>query len=136
MTAASDRVWSDLTAISAWSGRSIVAAGEKEDARGMPDDREPMEVEAAEVERVAAAPVAHPDDDLPVVARLMVEIRSDGRRTVARGAVENTATGERVAIEARGDSPIQLAMALAKSLWQPVLGARSVVRGLLGRKKR
>ena len=102
----------------------------------MPDRDEPIEVEAAEVERVAAAPIAHPDDDLPVVARLMVEIRSDGRRTVARGAVENAATGERVAIEARGDSPIQLAMALAKSLWQPVLGARSMGRGLLGRKKR
>ncbi len=102
---------------------------------GAPPD-EPIEVPPIDVERVAAAPVAHPDDDLPVVARLMVEIRSDGRRTVARGAVENTATGERVAIEARGDSPMQLALALAKSLWQPMLGARSVVRGLLGRRER
>jgi hypothetical protein len=74
------------------------------------------------------------DDDLPVVARLMVEIRSDGKRTIARGAVEDAATGDRVAIEARGASPAQLAFALAKSLWQmPRLAVR--VRGLLGKKK-
>jgi hypothetical protein len=75
------------------------------------------------------------DDALPVVARLMVEIRSDGTRTVARGAVEDVATGQRVAVEARGASPAQLAFALAKSLWQmPRLALR--VRGLLGRGKR
>ena len=75
------------------------------------------------------------DDALPVVARLMVEIRSDGTRTVARGAVEDVATGQRVAIEARGASPAQLAFALARSLWQmPRLALR--VRGLLGRGKR
>ena len=74
------------------------------------------------------------DDDLPVVARLVVEIRSDGSRTIARGAAEDTASGQRVAIEARGDSPMQLAMALAKSMMKlPRLGARRAVRGLLGR---
>jgi hypothetical protein len=77
---------------------------------------------------------AREDDDLPVVARLVVEIRSDGRRTIARGAVEDRASGQKVAIEARGDSPAQLAMALARSLWKmPGLGARRAVRGLLGR---
>jgi hypothetical protein len=76
--------------------------------------------------------VRSPDDELPVVARLVVEIRSDGKRTVARGAVEDAASGERVAVEARGASPAQLAFALAKSLWQvPRLALR--VRGLLGR---
>jgi hypothetical protein len=74
------------------------------------------------------------DEDLPVVARLVVEVRSDGRRTVARGAVEDVATGQRVAVEARGASPAQLAFALAKSMWQlPRLALR--VRGLLGRGK-
>ena len=74
------------------------------------------------------------DDELPVVARLVVEIRSDGRRTIARGAAEDVASGQRVAIEARGDSPMQLAMALARSLVKlPGLGARRAVRGLLGR---
>lgn len=76
------------------------------------------------------------DDDLPVVARLVVEIRSDGSRTIARGAVEDAQRGERVAVEARGDSPLQLAIALARSLTQlPRLTARSAVRGLLGKRR-
>ena len=86
--------------------------------------------------------VAKPPDELeavqepPVVARLVVEIRSDGTRTIARGAVEDAQRGERVAIEARGDSPLQLAIALARSLTQlPRLTARQAVRGLLGKRK-
>lgn len=72
----------------------------------------------------------------PVVARLVVEIRSDGSRTIARGAVEDVATGQRTTLEARGDSPIQLAIALARTLTQlPRIGARSAVRGLLARRK-
>jgi hypothetical protein len=92
------------------------------------------------------------DAEPPVVARLVVEIRSDGSRTIARGAVEDVASGQRAAIEARGDSPLQLALALARSLTQlPRLtarsllsrgsspdgapSARSIVRGLLGRRR-
>lgn len=72
----------------------------------------------------------------PVVARLVVEIRSDGSRTIARGAIEDLTLGQRVAIEAHGTSPLQLAFALARSITQlPRFGARSVVRGLLGRKR-
>jgi hypothetical protein len=72
----------------------------------------------------------------PVVARLVVEIRSDGSRTIARGAIEDTATGQRTTIEARGDSPIQLAIALARSLTQlPRMATRSAIRGLLGRRR-
>ena len=63
----------------------------------------------------AAGPLVE-DADLPVVARLIVEIRSDGTRTLARGALEDVATGERVALEAKGGSPIQLAASLAGSL--------------------
>jgi hypothetical protein len=74
-------------------------------------------------------------DEPPVVARLIVEIRSDGSRTIARGALEEVASGQRTTVEARGTSPIQLALALARALTQlPRLGARSV-RGLLGRKR-
>ncbi len=81
----------------------------------------------AEVER---------SEEPPVVARLVVEIRSDGSRTIARGAIEDVSRGERVALEARGDSPIQLALALARALTQlPRLTARTAVRGLLGRRK-
>jgi hypothetical protein len=73
----------------------------------------------------------------PVVARLVVEIRSDGSRTIARGAIEDTATGQRTTIEARGDSPLSLAFALARSLTQlPRLTARSALRGLLGGRKK
>ena len=72
----------------------------------------------------------------PVVARLVVEIRSDGSRTIARGAIEDVATGQRTTLEARGDSPLQLAIQLARALTQlPRLGARSAVRGLLGRRR-
>ena len=61
------------------------------------------------------------DDDLPVVARLVIEIRSDGTRTVARGALEQAQIGEsgeadRVAIEARGGSPTALAADLLRAL--------------------
>jgi hypothetical protein len=76
------------------------------------------------------------DGEPPVVARLVVEIRSDGSRTIARGAIEDVMSGQRTAIEARGDSPIQLALALARSLTQlPRLTARAAVKGLLGRKR-
>jgi hypothetical protein len=69
----------------------------------------------------------------PVVARLMIEIRSDGSRTIARGAMEDLATGQRTQIEARGDSPLQLAFALARSLRTI---PRMTIRGLLGRSKK
>lgn len=95
------------------------------------DPRKPGDDKLA-VPADAEVEVRPADDDLPVVARMVVEIRSDGKRTVARGAVEDAATGERIAVEARGASPVQLAFALAKSLWQvPRLALR--VRGLLGR---
>ena len=64
------------------------------------------------------------DDDLPVVARLVIEIRSDGTRTVARGGLEQAAlpgmpgtdAPERVAIEARGGSPAALAADLLRAI--------------------
>lgn len=86
-------------------------------------------------ELVTAPPAGELQPEPPVVARMIVEIRSDGSRTIARGAVEDTATGQRTTIEATGSSPIQLAIALARSLTQlPRLSTRQVIRGLLGRK--
>jgi len=80
------------------------------------------------------------DDDaneLPVVARLIVEVRSDGSRTIARGGLEDVASGQRVTIDARGDTPAQLALALARSVFRlPQLAAKLRVRGLLGRPKK
>lgn len=59
------------------------------------------------------------EEELPVVARLVIEIRSDGSRTVARGALEQvTPDGApgRVAVEARGGSPAALALDLLRSV--------------------
>ncbi len=90
-----------------------------------------------DVELVKQAPGELQDThEPPVVARLVVEIRSDGTRTIARGALEDVANGQATSIEARGDSPIQLALKLARVFAQlPRLGARSAVRGLLGRRR-
>ena len=74
------------------------------------------------------------DDDLPVVARLVVEIRSDGRRTVARGAIEDVSSGVKTAVVARGESPVRLAVDLARAIARlPRMAARGAVRGLLRR---
>ena len=71
---------------------------------------------------------------------MIVEIRSDGTRTVARGALEDIMSGERVKIEASGGSPIQLAASLASSLLStPFMLGRAtsaLVRNRLGRGKR
>ena len=85
---------------------------------------------------LVAAPAGALQEEPPVVARLVVEIRSDGSRTIARGALEDTVSGQRTQVEAHGSSPLQLALALARSLTQlPRLTARSAVRGLLGRRR-
>ncbi len=87
--------------------------------------------------RTSEVPADDGDDELPVVARMVVEIRSDGSRTVARGAIEDVVAGQKVAVVARGDSPLSLAMALARSLTSlPRLSARAAVRGLLTRRSR
>ncbi|MBL4688916.1 MAG: hypothetical protein JKY37_30275 [Nannocystaceae bacterium] len=84
--------------------------------------------DTALLRRDGAAPVA--DSALPVVARLVVEIRSDGSRTIARGALEDFTTEQRVAIEAEGASPLSLAIALARSLTSvPALAARRLAGG-------
>jgi hypothetical protein len=70
-------------------------------------------------------------EDLPVVARLMVEIRSDGSYTVARGAMEDAESGQRVTVEATGNNPLALALSLAKSITQVPWLARHAFRALL-----
>ena len=79
-------------------------------------------------------------DEPPVVARMIIEIRSDGTRTVARGALEDIVSGERVKIEAAGGSPMQLAASLASNLLStPFMIGRAtsaLMRNRLGRGKR
>ena len=81
---------------------------------------------ASQPDRGAHTEVAEPAEDPPVGARLVVEIRSDGLRTIARGALEDAASGERVGIDARGSSPAQLAASLARSLLTAPLLARQM----------
>ncbi len=81
------------------------------------------------------AEIAGGEGDPPVVARLVIEIRSDGTRTVARGAMEDVPTGQRALVEARGTTPMSLAAALARSmLASPTLARQAgrAVRALLG----
>jgi hypothetical protein len=72
----------------------------------------------------------------PVVARLVIEIRSDGSRTVARGMAEDALRGERVSIEAAGATPLALALSLVKQLIELPALARSFTRGFLAPKKK
>jgi len=113
-------------------------------ARGLSERRGPNGAEPYPAQEQSSTAVRAPEKDplvevgeLPVVARLIVEIRSDGSRTVARGALEDVASGERVSLEANGGSPVQLAASLAGSLITTpfALGryARDVVRQRLRR---
>lgn len=120
------------------------------------DDKSPRAVDPPEDNDDHSPIVARSSRELrqqvepPVVARLVVEIRSDGSRTIARGALEDAQRGDHVAIEARGDSPLQLAIALARALTRLPLDmargktgalgtgdtrARRGVRALLGRRR-
>ena len=86
--------------------------------------------------------IARPPDELenvdepPVVARLVVEIRSDGTRTIARGALEDTELGERVAVQAEGRTPFDLALSLGRALLQAPSFARSAARALLASRQK
>ncbi len=67
----------------------------------------------------------------PVVARMVVEIRSDGSRTIARGAVEDQQSGESAALYVEASSPIALVRELSKSLLKTPVLAKEAMRGLL-----
>lgn len=99
----------------------------------MSDERSPDSQSVSDRRELMSSDASLPaEHDLPpVVARMVVEIRSDGRRTVARGALEDLASGERVAVRADGTTPLALASALAKSLLKTPVFARQAVRALL-----
>lgn len=67
----------------------------------------------------------------PVVARMMIEIRSDGSRTIARGALQDEASGQKVSLEAQGETPAQLAAQLTRSLLSLPLTSMQLTRTLL-----
>jgi len=64
-------------------------------------------------------------EELPIVARLAIEIRSDGTRTVARGAMHDVASGQQVAIEIGSESVVQLARQLTAQVSGVVAGVLS-----------
>ena len=71
------------------------------------------------------------DPEPPVVARLVIEIRSDGSHTIARGVAEDVQQGERVEVHAEGATPLGLVLSLVKSLKDVPALARSFTKGLL-----
>lgn len=87
------------------------------------DDRRPLAPAASSDSLVS-------DEELPVVARLVVEIRSDGTRTIARGAAEDATTGEKVALRLEGSTPLALALSLMKSVADLPSLARAAVKAL------
>lgn len=74
-------------------------------------------------------------DALPVVARLVVEIRSDGTRTIARGAMEDP-EGRRVSLQAEASTPWALAKQLASAMWSMPRLPRPSLRSLLPGRRR
>jgi len=57
-----------------------------------------------------------PAGELPVVARLVVEIRSDGTTTIARAGLSDDLNRQGTMLEARGSTPLALALSLARHL--------------------
>lgn len=79
----------------------------------------PGTVDESETDRPAKAEPVSPSEAEslpPVVARLVVEIRSDGSRTVARGALEDAVSGQDVAVAVEAESPAALLGKLTRSL--------------------
>jgi hypothetical protein len=75
--------------------------------------------------------VRQAEPEPPVVARLVIEIRSDGSRTIARGMAEDVQQGERVEVHAEGRTPLQLVLSLIAALKDVPSLARSFTKGLL-----
>lgn len=67
----------------------------------------------------------------PVVARMVIELRSDGTTTIARGAIEDCTSGETVAVEARAGSPLEIPAAIAKMLLSTPVIAGDALRAAL-----
>jgi len=95
----------------------------------MPDDKKDLQT----------APTAGPLQEAkepPVVTRLVIEIRSDGSRTIARGAVEDVQSGEKVELKAEGATPFLLIASLLRSLTDvPLLAKKAASLFLPGKKK-
>ncbi len=94
--------------------------GEESEAREHRSSKEEAneQVQSQETVEGTTKEVPATDEDLPVIARMVVEIRSDGSRTIARGALEDVEKKDKIAIRAEGASPLALAGSLARALTQ------------------
>ena len=92
--------------------------------------------EEKDVVVVEPAAVAERPDEPPVVARLVVEIRSDGTRTIARGALQDAVAGHEVAVKAEGTTPLSLALSLASAMLKVPSIGRAFASRLLRKKER
>ncbi len=86
----------------------------------------PFFAERSKITKAKEDDLSEQDELPPIVARMVIEIRSDGSKTVARGALEDLQSGERVALHADAASPMALAANLTKALVQ----MPSLARGL------
>lgn len=68
------------------------------------------------LQKRSSTQVGTPNEEPPVVAQLMIEIRSDGSRTIARGALNDLRSGESAQVHAEGKTPRDLMLSLAGSL--------------------
>lgn len=97
----------------------------------MSEPDEPREAEPVDiVESGDRSGALAEEDELPVVARMVVEIRSDGSRTVARGVLEDHIQGEKVAVEAKAPTLPGLATGLARALMRMPGMERRAARAL------
>jgi hypothetical protein len=80
--------------------------------------------------RTETGSLSDPRPEPPVVARLMIEIRSDGSRTIARGALEDIVNDKNVALQAEGRTPAELARSLTAMLLGLPLFASQIAKSL------
>jgi len=105
------------------------AAARRAGERLMGELKEAVE-STANLAKAPDATLQNEGPEPPIVARLVVEIRSDGSRTIARGALEDATTDQKVGIRAEGTTPAQLARSLASSLFTLPLFAAKVAQNL------
>lgn len=128
MTSKAEQIKERLIAVSERVGRSVrERARQVIDGQTDTDAMTTTERHRDQMETLAGEP--------PVVARLVVEIRSDGSRTIARGALKDELSGEQVALEAKGSSPIQLAAQLARNLLTTPLAASQFAKAMLAARR-
>jgi hypothetical protein len=84
--------------------------------------------DATAIKRSDDAPLGPPADEPPVVAQLMIEIRSDGTRTIARGALHDLRTNESANVRAEGRKPSDLMVSLVGSLLSLPSSALNMLR--------